>query len=266
MDQRPSLRLIATDLDHTLLDRDERIAQEAAFQLMQLKERGIGLTLVSGRPIPFMMHLADQLEIDLPMVALNGAVLFTREGVLETRSIRMAPLRELLLEAHGLGVTILYYTPTEAFAFAETPWVESQKDTIRRYKVHLPQNKDWEEVEVLKVSIIFHSAVSASSIISPKVASLAGCYGLNHYDTGNFEISQAGVDKGQGLKRISEILAIPMTQIMALGDEVNDVEMLRTAGVGVVVANAAQEAKEHADYVTRAERTLGVLEAIDCFA
>jgi len=78
----------------------------------------------------------------------------------------------------------------------------------------------------------------------------------------NFEVNPAGVNKGASLARVASRLGIPMEQVMAIGDNGNDVPMLRAAGVGVAVGNATDEAKAAADVVTLSNEACGVAAAI----
>ena len=79
------------------------------------------------------------------------------------------------------------------------------------------------------------------------------------------EFNKLGVSKGSGLKKLAELLGVPMECVMAIGDGGNDAEMLRAAGVGVAMENAMEEARAAADYITADVRKCGVAQAIDRF-
>ncbi|MEG0737402.1 MAG: HAD-IIB family hydrolase, partial [Longicatena sp.] len=80
------------------------------------------------------------------------------------------------------------------------------------------------------------------------------------------EMNRAGVDKGLGLRELAQHLGIPVEQTIAIGDNFNDIAMLKTAGLSVAVANAAQEIKDICDYVTTADHNEGgVAEVIEKF-
>ena len=79
------------------------------------------------------------------------------------------------------------------------------------------------------------------------------------------EIVASGCSKASGLTSLLEYLGITKEEVMAIGDHTNDMEVIQMAGIGVAVANAQEELKAVADYVTREERAEGVIEAIETF-
>ena len=82
----------------------------------------------------------------------------------------------------------------------------------------------------------------------------------------NIEVNALGVNKGIGLLKLGELLGIKREEIMACGDGMNDLEMIREAGLGVAMANAVQEVKDAADFVTDSNEKDGVAKAIEMFA
>ena len=86
------------------------------------------------------------------------------------------------------------------------------------------------------------------------------CGGYN-----NLEFTAAGVDKGMGLKKLAELLSIPMESTMAIGDTENDLAIIEAAGIGVAMGNATDAVKARADYVTTTNTKDGVAAAIEHF-
>jgi len=259
------IRLVVSDLDGTLLNPDETIPAEAVQAVRALHERDIAFTIVSGRPIPFMQHIVEQMGVILPAAGCNGAVVFDRSAVLERHTFTLEPLRQLIEQATASGATVLYYTDRDTFTFGETAWIVSQKGTIREYRIHCPSETEWRELPVTKLSLIFRGHAEAYRQVAPSLDQLGQHYSLNRYRNTNCEIMAAGVSKASGLHSISRLTGIPLEQIMAIGDDVNDIGMLRCAGIGVAVNNAKTVVKQAAGYVCSAGNTAGVLEAIARF-
>ena len=82
----------------------------------------------------------------------------------------------------------------------------------------------------------------------------------------NIEVNASGVNKGAGILNLGELLGIPREEIMAFGDGMNDLEMVREAGLGIAVENAVQPVKDVADYITVSNENDGVAKAIEKFA
>ena len=99
--------------------------------------------------------------------------------------------------------------------------------------------------------------------LRPLMEAAKDSYQVIIYGDGGCEIIPAGCSKAEGMRELARRMGISPSQIMVLGDNANDVEMLKAAGIGVAVANGTEEAKACADYVCREAYTLGVAEAID---
>jgi Cof subfamily protein (haloacid dehalogenase superfamily) len=265
MDESPTIRLVVSDLDGTLLDQKEEISSEAIELVRSLSQSGVGFSLISGRPIPFMDEIARTLNVSLPMAACNGAVIFQGLTVLEEHSFALRSLRKLTEEAHRRGVTVLYYTLHESFAFEETPWIVSQKGTIREYQIHRPYENEWDIIRPVKVSLLFKDKPEAWNVMIPLLDEAENRHTIVRYEGRSVEITLKGRTKERGLQSICELSNISIENTMAIGDELNDYGMLQHAGLGVAVGNAVPSIKAQADWVARSGYTEGVVEAIKTF-
>lgn len=261
-----AVRLVAVDLDGTLLDAEERIAIEVIEMIERAHQRGIAVTMVTGRPIPFMRHLAQEAGIKAPMAGCNGAVIFDAEGVYSYQAITLWPLRSLLEKARSLGVTVLYYTLDRSFAMDESAWIISQKGSIREYEIHVPTEEEWYTLPILKINLIFGEFEDRFALFEPHFSALEKQYSLHRYGQRSCEIMAEGINKGRALKSVAGILDIPLEATLAVGDDVNDIPMICNAGVGVAVNNAVQSLRDAADYVSHARNQEGVLDAVARFA
>ena len=130
-------------------------------------------------------------------------------------------------------------------AYIQEKQLSVQKMTLNFYPLSDGTYKDREDV---KNYLLSHSEVS----------SVCGGY---H----NLEFTKAGVHKGVGLARLAEYLNVAMGDTMAIGDTENDLQILRTAALGVAMGNATKEIKEAADYITLSNEEDGVAAALRHF-
>jgi Cof subfamily protein (haloacid dehalogenase superfamily) len=263
--KKKEIQLIAVDMDGTLLDPAGNLPSDTVAYFRGLKKRKIAFTLVSGRPILFMEHIAQELEITLPMVAFNGGALFNGKEIYRASPFSMASLQHVLEEAARIGATVLYYTAWEAFSLTTTSWIIKNKGTVRKFVIHTPTQAQWQDLEILKIALVYHHRPGAFEIIDPLLAPFEQDFSINRYGNRSCEIMQKGITKATGLRALSEHTAIPLSKILAIGDDTNDIEMIRQAGIGVAVSNAKSEVKEAADHVTLKSNTNGVIEAIERF-
>jgi len=266
MKERDTIELVAVDLDGTLLDATGELPLSILPVIEELRSREKHFTLVSGRPIIFIQHIAQALAVETAMIAFNGAALFVGDEVIASSPFCMARLRPILEEADRLGATVIYYTAWQAYALRETAWVERNKSTIRRYTIAVPTEEEWRELEILKIALLYHNDEQRQAAIDSLLEAVEDTFSLNRYDSRFCEIMAQGVDKAFGLRRLGDHLAIPLERILAIGDDVNDVTMLREAGIGVAVSNAHDLVKAAADHVTSAPNTDGVIEAIRLYS
>jgi len=256
------IRLIVSDLDGTLLDPDGQLPLQILDEIERLRKIGIGFTIISGRPRPFLQEVSNALDITLPLVACNGGVVMQRGKILVQESFPMHAVRKLMEKARALKATVLYYHDDKASAMEETPWIVKQKGTVREFTLHIPEKSEWDHGLLEKISILYKGQPHVYQEIKPYLDELDTQLSIVRYGENSCEIMAKGVDKSMGLLAISKLTGIPIDQIMAIGDDENDIGMLRLAGIGVAVANASPRSKSAATYLCEASHTAGVIEAM----
>ncbi len=266
MEHNHTIQLIAIDMDGTLLDEHGDLPAAVLPVIKEVEARGVRVSLVSGRPTIFMQHIADALGLNGAMVSFNGGAIVEQGKLIKASPFSMGPLKSVLQRADEAGATVLIYTDWEAFALRESEWVIKNKHTIRRYTIRPFTDEEWKEMEVFKIAILYHHDENLQQKIDTLLDPFDGHYCINRYGSRLCEIMDEGVDKGAGLEALARLLEIPLEATLAIGDDVNDVTMLKRAGIGVAVNNAADIAKAASDYVTEGSNTAGVIEAIRRFA
>lgn len=239
------IALLALDLDNTLLTDDKEITENTRYWLNKAREQGITIVFSTGRGIQTTQHLWEELELDIPMVLVNGAEIWKRPGeLLERHVLPTAGVRDLVEFAKANEARFWGYS------------VES-----------LTNNKAWSEAcyeqHWLKFGIR-HDHIPTIDRLREEVRSW-GLYEVTQSHVVNMEISQPGISKAYGIKRVCEYLGIELSQVMAIGDSHNDYHMLKAAGLGVAMANASPEIKSIADAHTTSNEDEGVALAIQRF-
>ncbi|MFY1597201.1 HAD family hydrolase [Micromonospora sp. WMMD737] len=254
-------RLIATDIDGTLLRDDRTLSPHTAEVLARLSARGTPVVLVTGRPIRWLKMVYEQLAEPLPAICANGAVVYDPVADEVVRADPLAP--ELLAEvARRLRAEV----PEISFA------VEIVDSRQMRHEAHYPLRWDADHdairavetpEELLAAPAVKLLARSAEqdpdAFVALVAAALEGLAEATHSSySGLVEISAAGVTKAAGLAWYCARLGIDARDVLAFGDMPNDVPMLTWAGRGVAVANAHRAVLEIADEVTAANSADGV--------
>ncbi|GHU56080.1 sugar-phosphatase [Spirochaetia bacterium] len=271
------IRLVVSDIDDTLIRKDEPVPPAVISAAARLAERGIPLTFASGR-LPYMiapymelLYPAADGRIPPPAAACNGALIWQHNvgggALLSRHPMGLSGLRPLAEEARRLGMTILYALDGLEYCLEETEHSRARRKIRQDYPTLRPLNDaEWDSLGADKMNIIDDDR-EAERVRLPEdmVRSLEGQYAITRYGWYGLEIVAHGVNKAAGAAEIAARMGIAMEQVMAIGDSENDNLLLQRAGWGVAVANAAVETKVFADYVCRREAGDGVAEAIERF-
>lgn len=266
MDQ-PKIRLVVTDLDGTLLSRDRNISAEAAALLNGLADKGILFTFITGRPPYALERFSRLVRITAPVIACNGAMTVTDGRVIpgEHAGFSIRPLMPLLEQAKNAGQTILLMSRDQEYTLSETQWVKTRKKEGRIYPVKTLEELAKQEEYFYKANIIANEKTDEFAKLSADIIKYVDCYRISLYNNTGCEITAKGINKEMALRKLCGSLGISLAQVMAIGDNENDNEMLQAAGIGVAVANAAETTKACAHYICRESNTEGVMEAVRKF-
>lgn len=257
-------RLIALDLDGTLLTSDKRITMRARAAVLSLVERGVHVVLCTGRPPRSAVGYAAELGLGHPFICYNGAALFDpTAGVLDVRH-RLDP-------AVGLeAVARLRRAFPGAAAGLETehgwylePAVADRRESEARLGPEEPTAvgpiETFLDTPVIKL-LVSHPQVGAE-VLATAVEDLP------LYRTWSspamLEMMAPGVDKRRALQARCAELGIERERVAAFGDQRNDLEMIAWAGVGVAVANASAVVREAADVLATGNDDDGVARVLE---
>lgn len=261
------IRLIISDLDGTLLSADHTLPSSTATAIREYVIRGGCFTLATGRPFITARPIIQQLELDLPVILCNGAVLAQANGIpLERSGISLAGLYDLLNAADQSGLDILLFCGDEVQTLARNiniaAYERKEGVTCSLIRLHEIQECDTEIEKAILLGPVeqsrrlFAEYVDRSPVLQSSIAAFQS-------EDNYLELVPGQVSKGTALQRLAATLDIPLNQVMAIGNQLNDLPMLQAAGLGVAVANSPDELKQAADYVCEASYSEGVLEAME---
>lgn len=270
------IRLIAIDIDGTLLDPKFQISAANLEALNRAHTSGIEVALVTGRRHNFALPVANAIGFDVTLISSNGAVTRSSTGEHFHRDLLPAPVAQRLLR-YMVGFrsnTVLTFDRDGKGAIVlET--ADELNLSIQRW---LEKNSEWTEFIVPLEDALTEDPVQAMFCGNiPKMSAvqkmLLDCDFGNQftvlrtqYDARNLcivDILNQDCSKGHALQRWTEHRGIPRDQVMAIGDNFNDVEMLQFAGLPVLMANACDELKQNGWTLTLSNDESGVAYAIN---
>ena len=262
------IRLIATDLDDTLLDARGDVTPRTLAALKAAMKAGCRVSLSSGRMLEAMQPFAERIGVNAPMLLYNGAMIydyFADETIYAPRVPYDVALGLVRL-AEEKGYYIQLYPGKNYYCNEICAHTEAYARSIRvaPTPVHMPLSQ-WLEAhpaDMQKLLIIdTPEGADRAQKMFREAFPTGACFlkSKPHY----IEIAPENVNKGLSLKILGEHLGIPREEIMAFGDGQNDVPMLEYAGQGFAMANACKEALACADHIAPPNTEDGVAQVIE---
>ncbi len=252
-----SIRLIASDMDGTLLAPDHRLSARTLEAIAAARAAGIEVLPVTGRGFRSAVEILEPAELET-VVCSNGALIYDIAGarIAETRPIEGELVRTVVstvrqrLDAATFGWETAASVSFEAGFYDEPPpWLTDPVPI--------------DEVDAAIKLFVAHPEVREAELqyaVQPLLPT-----GMNVSTSGApfVEVTAAGVDKATTLAAVAASMGIDRSEVMAFGDQMNDLAMLEWAGVGVAMGNARPEATAAADRVTATNGEDGVAQAIE---
>lgn len=273
---RPSIRLLATDIDGTLLNPQFQVSDGDLMALRRAHATGIEIVLVTGRRHTFALPIARQLGFDLWLISSNGAITRSLAGETFHRDLMpVATCRKLcgaMMEFRG-NTVLTFDRETKGAIVLER--LDELGSSIRRW---LEKNMEFIEFVVPLENAMVRDPVQAmfcgtTARMSRALRALntAGMDGTvtvlrTEYparDLSMIDVLNAGCSKGHALERWALHRGFRREEVMAIGDNHNDVEMLEFAGHPVIMGNACEELRSRGWTVTRGNDACGIAAAVD---
>lgn len=259
------IRLIALDLDDTLLSNDLQISPQAKRAIRLAVSRGVAVTLATGRMFASALPFAQELGLDLPLITYQGALVKYADGrVVYHRPIPLETARELVDFILPYGYHLNVYLNDELFMQEDSP--EGQRyAAIAKVPVHLvPDLRKIMNTEPTKL-VIIAQASQLDGLADDLAVRFGDSINITKSKPYFLELAHPQATKGKALATLAESLNIEAHQVMAVGDSPNDLDMIKYAGFGVAMRNAVEEVKKYAHYITSSNDDDGVAEVIEKF-
>ncbi|NBD26215.1 Cof-type HAD-IIB family hydrolase [Paenibacillus glycinis] len=228
-----SIKFVALDMDGTLLNDRQEVSKENAKWIRKATEAGIVVSFATGRGYQSALPYAEQLGLETPMITVNGGEIWSRPQVLHERTLMSVAMMKRLHELALRHEECWYWAYSTMGVYNKENWREI--------------GGDFESQHWLKFGYFTEDAPMLSAILA-ETSSWGGLEITNSSPT-NLEMNPAGVTKAAAIREVCKLLGIDMSQVAAMGDSLNDIAMIREAGLGVAMGNAQDEVKAAADVV-----------------
>lgn len=256
-------RLIAADIDGTLVDSNKEISPATETAVKKAQSRGAIFTISTGRSVQGLKKYLHLVKPGTPVVTYNGAVVLIPDTgeVLFEQGLGPAAAEEIILRGVSLGASVTVWSHGRLYSPNKDERVEKYR---RIYDTECRPIPDPAALAALGVTKVMWLDEPERTERQQREFRLEGVRCIIS-EPGYLEFIDEGVSKAEGLKKAAEYLKVKREEVMALGDSYNDTDMLRWAGLGVAMANAEEEVKAAADRLTASNDEDGVARAIERF-
>jgi len=263
-----NIKMVALDLDDTLLDSGLKISSACENAIQKARQKGVMITLSTGRMFKSALPYARQLGIDVPIITYQGAwVKNSLSGeVLYNQPVPPELARQVMTYFRQQGVHYhSYYNDelciekhsSEADDYARLAGVKAQ--------LHSDLIADLDRCDAMKIMAISQDEPQLLAMEKELKANFADQLYITRSKPFYLEVMDRLVGKALALELIASHYGIKRSEVMAIGDSFNDLDMIKWAGVGVAMGNAIEEVKEAADFITFTNDEEGVTEALQRF-
>lgn len=266
-------KLLAVDMDGTVLNSRKRITPRTQAAINDLIRRGVFVVVSTGRNLVELGAYREDFKAMQYGILISGGMIydFRRDEPVKLHALDEATIMRLIdfgleeramIHLHTVRHSIAREEDIQNMAAFDMSVYQSMFDKIC---VRCVDAKDFVRSnpgEVIKVNLYHRDKTSRDrnfARIEPLNLS------VSFAEAFNLEMSPANVTKGSGLRELCEVLKLDLSETVAIGDAPNDVEILQTAGLAVVMGNASDEIKKLADHITLDNDNDGVAAAIDRF-
>jgi len=274
-----SIRLIAIDIDGTLLDTRFQLPEANRQAIVAAVERGIEVALVTGRRFDFALPIAEQIPCALTMIVNNGALIKSKDGTTRLRHLLARDVARRVLEATPQfrpGAAVVFDRPRAGQVVMEyMDWEDpGRRSYFERNRNFLTQVSPLETcLTEDPIQVMFSGPVErmrdAAAVLRRLEIADRFAIALTEYESRNFslvDVLAPGCSKGVALAEWTRQQGYSRETVMAIGDNLNDREMLEFAGLPVVMGNSVPELKDLGWHVTLTNDQGGVAAAIQSLA
>ncbi|HDA0344452.1 TPA: HAD family phosphatase [Staphylococcus aureus] len=270
------IKLIATDMDGTLLNAAHEISQPNIDAIKYAQEQGITVVIATGRAFYEAQAPVADTDLTVPYICLNGAEVRDETfNVMSTSHLNKSLVHKITNVLKDAGIYYQVYTSRAIYTEDPQRDLDIYIDIAERIKNGIQRRIDngtlkvvdnYDAIENIPGELIMKilafdgnlEKIDKASKILAESPNLA----ISSSSRGNIEITHSDAQKGIALETIAERLGIEMKEVMAIGDNLNDLSMLEKVGYPVAMENGAEEVKKIAKYVTDTNENSGVGKAI----
>ena len=266
-------KLLAVDMDGTVLNSQKKISPRTLTALDDLSKRGVYVVVSTGRNLAELSNYRDDLRAMNYGIVISGGMIFDffKDAPIIVHAVDEKKILQLIdfgletramIHLHTVRKSIARDEDIQNMAAFGMGVYQSMFDKICERCTDCKEYVHTHPGEVIKVNLYHRDKISRDKNFD-RISKMN--LSISYAEAFNLEMSPANVTKGSGLVELCDFLKLDIAETVAVGDADNDKEILQTAGLGVAMGNASDEIKKLADFVTLDNDSDGVAAVIEKF-
>lgn len=259
------IKLVVTDIDGTIYTPEKGITNEVKHCIKNLTQKGVHVAIATGRTYGSAKWIADNVGIECPLICYQGGLVKTYEGnIIDVKYLNEKIAREIIEDFRKRNIHLNVYIEDKLYVEEDDDYIKDYigDKGIDYYKVDSFDELDFSKLN--KMLAINYDSKFIDELIDELQKKYPQIYVVKSFAY-FCEIANKEATKGNAIKILADLYGITTDEVLAIGDNNNDIEMVETAGVGVAMGNGTEEIKKKADFVTDNVEHNGFVKAIDKF-
>ena len=260
------IKLIVCDLDGTILNDSKEIDPKLFNVIKQLRNKGIDFTIASGRSESLIVDIVDKLDIQAPYITNNGGNIYQKHINIKNNFLPKEYLSILFSLYEKYQLPFAAYGIDYVIRYLKSDFFKTRVDAIVTDPIHYDSNLDTSNLDIVKITCdLFNNPDCIDSLIND-INNQCPNISFTKAEPNIYCANSIESNKGNAVNEIAKLLNISSQEVMAFGDESNDLSMLISVGYGIAMGNSNEEIKEKCDYVCKDNNHHGVTDfLIDYF-
>lgn len=260
-------KLIALDMDGTLLKGDNTISQETKKAIKLAKEKGIKIVITTGRPIQGVMNYLEELDLindDEYVITYNGSSIYNTKTLkpIVRSGLTGKDFKDIYKLSKSLGVEFHGFIDECCIAPKENKYTDAEIQHNNIDVKIIDIENDINDNDFIIKAMILDEKEKLDQAVKKIPKEYFEKYNALRTVSFIFEFMNKNCSKSNALKALCKHLSISQTEVIAFGDGENDIDMLQFAGFGVAMGNASNYVQSNADYVTLSNEENGIADVI----
>ena len=259
------IKMVVTDIDGTIYSPACGISSDVKSCIKNLVNNGIYVAIATGRTYSSAKYIADMIGIKCPLICYQGGLVNSYEGeILSVKYLNPDIAREIVSDCRKRKIHLNVYIEDKLYVEDDNQYI---KDYIGDKGIDYFLVNSFDELDFSKLNkllAINYDTKFIDDFIKELSEKYPQIYVVKSFDY-FCEIANKEATKGNAIKFLANHLGFSEKEVLAIGDQNNDIEMVKTAGIGVAMDNGTEEIKAAADYITDSVKNDGFVKAINKF-